>query len=140
MQQLLEKIFQNPDIVALSIAVTVSVLLMSWWHYKTDVRFDIKDIIIDTATGKVSLYKIGQIVALIISTWIIVHETKSNRLSEWLFLSYMAIWSGTNLAKAIIEKNNTKNNEVSKTSIEYTPKPKYSEEPVPNQRYVEEDK
>jgi hypothetical protein len=139
MQELLQRIAQNPDLIILSLAVISSILLVSWWHYKRDVRFDIKDIIVDTSTGKVSLYKIGQVVALIISTWIIIHETKNNRLSEWLFLSYMAIWSGTNLAKAIIEKNNPKNNEVSRTTMEYTPKSKYSQEPVPNQRYAEED-
>jgi hypothetical protein len=139
MQELLQRIAQNPDLIILSLAVISSILLVSWWHYKRDVRFDVKDIIVDTSTGKVSLYKIGQVVALIISTWIIVHETKSNRLSEWLFLSYMAIWSGTNLAKAIIEKNNPKNNEVTRTTVEYDPKSKYSQEPVPNQRYAEED-
>lgn len=124
---------QITDITVLIAVAVVFLLLLIKWHMSKDAKFDVKDIIVETSTGKVSLYKIGQVIALWVSTWIIIHETKEGRLTDWLFLSYMALWSGTNLAKSLIRTlNNNKqyNTELQQPFIET----KFEEEPPTSKR------
>jgi hypothetical protein len=73
------------------------------WHRSSKMLFNLSDIIVDTETGRVSLYKVGQIIALIVSSWMAIHETRAGRLSEWLFIGYMVAWSGSNLVKRYID-------------------------------------
>lgn len=76
------------------------VILMAIAQKKDD-KFDMRDLIVDEC-GKVSLMKTGQLVALIVSTWALVHEVRVNRLSEWLFFGYMMAWAGANVAAKYI--------------------------------------
>lgn len=82
--------------------------LMVYWHADKNTHFDIRDLLIDSKTKELSLYKVGQLVALIISTWVLVHETRAGRLSEYLYAGYMIAWSGTNLIKKYLEKSEPK--------------------------------
>jgi hypothetical protein len=75
-----------------------------YWHFDKSTKFDVRDLMIDKETDRLSLYKIGQFFALLVSTWILIHETRNGRLSEWLFAFYMAAWSGANLMNKYLDK------------------------------------
>lgn len=47
--------------------------------------------------GQVSLIKIMQFVGFIVATWVIVVYTVRGALTEWLFTSYFAVASGTQI-------------------------------------------
>lgn len=86
----------------LAIAAAFGLVLYLW--QRTDDDFDLRDLIVDSVTGKASLFKIGQFVALVVSTWALVHETRRGFLTEWLFGLYMLSWAGANIANKITEK------------------------------------
>lgn len=87
----------NLDFFILLTLMVGGMTLLIYWHLDKSNRFDLRDLLIDSQTKLLSLYKIGQVMALIVSTWIVVHETRGNRLSDLFFLSYISIWSGVNL-------------------------------------------
>lgn len=74
------------DVVVLIVASACFVGLIFFWHVTKEVAFDLKNILINNDSGKFSLYKLGQLVALCVSTWVLIHETRTGRLSEWLFV------------------------------------------------------
>ena len=50
----------------------------------------------DKQTNTLSLSKLGQFIALVASTWVLIHQTRAGNLTEWLLLAYLATWSGAN--------------------------------------------
>jgi hypothetical protein len=93
----------NYENLFLFVTASFMVALIARWHLSSDVSFDVKQAIVDDK-GNFSLYKFGQLIALLASTWVVVNETKMGRMSEWLFIGYMVAWSGTNLANKYIDK------------------------------------
>lgn len=92
----------NLDTLAL-IAATLAVLWIVWrWHRDPTSPFDIADLMTDAA-GKVSLFKTGQLIALLASTWGFVVLTRAEKLTEWYFAGYMLAWAGANIAKVAID-------------------------------------
>jgi hypothetical protein len=92
----------NLDTAVLIIG-TLVVLVSAWlWQRRTDNKFDLLDLISDE-TGKLSLSKTGQFVALLVSTWGFVALTRAGNLTEWYFMAYMAAWAGANIARQVIE-------------------------------------
>jgi hypothetical protein len=87
----------------LLIGLVLSLALLYRWQCKDD-QFDLRWLLVDTTTEKVSLFKLGQLVALAVSTWAIVVETRAGHLTEWLFLAYIGVWSGANVGNKIIGK------------------------------------
>ena len=73
------------------------------WHNSPHNTFDLTDAIIGE-DGKFSLFRAGQAVALIVSTWAFVVLVQRNALTEYYFYGYMGIWSGINLAKNLLKK------------------------------------
>lgn len=65
--------------------------------------FDIKSTITDE-TGRFSLSKFGQLVAMITSTWVLIYQTRHAALTEWLFAGYMAAWAGANLLNKYLDR------------------------------------
>lgn len=104
MVSLLENI--KIDNVVLLVASLFLVILLLLWHKDKSVDFDMKTALM--YEGKFSLSKFGQFIALMTSTWIIIHQTRAGQLSEWLFTGYMLAWSGANLLSRYIDKNNKK--------------------------------
>ena len=93
------------DTIALMLA-TFGLLIVLWgWHSSHGVRFNLTEMPIDSTTNRVSLMKCGQALALLISTWVLIHETRAGRLTEYLFVGYMVAWSGANLAKRWIDRD-----------------------------------
>ena len=96
--------FQSPDNLVLFLASVAIVVSIIYWHFDKKTIFDVRDLLIDKTTQRLSLYKIGQFFALMVSTWALIHETRYGRLTEWLFGAYMVAWSGANLANKYLDK------------------------------------
>jgi hypothetical protein len=91
------------DDIALLLIAAVLFAILARWQLDKQNPFNLQSVVVDTTTGQASLFKIGQLFALIISSWIMVNETRAGRLTEWLFLGYMIAWSGANLANKMID-------------------------------------
>lgn len=92
----------TPETLALMIFSIAGVLVLYTWHRQSD-TFDLRHLVVDSKTDRVSLMKCGQLFALLVSTWVLIRETNNNRLTEWLFGSYMVAWSGVNLVRRYID-------------------------------------
>ncbi len=82
---------------------TLFLACVVWRWQRASDSFDLRKVIVD-AGGDVSLAKIGQVVALLVSTWVLIHETRAGKVNEWLFGGYMLAWAGTNLISKAIDK------------------------------------
>lgn len=94
-----------PYLTELSLAlitIVFSIILIKW-HTNPNNNFDLSHCLTDE-TGKVSLFKIGQASALIVSTWAFIIMVQKDKMTEYYFYGYMGIWSGINLAKNIFGK------------------------------------
>lgn len=81
-----------------------TVLVSAWfWQRNPSIKFDLLDLISDSETGKLSLFKTGQLVALLTSTWGFIALTRAGTLSEVYFLTYMAAWAGANIANKALD-------------------------------------
>lgn len=78
----------------------VTVLLL--WHHG-DNKFDFRETLIEN--GKISLSRLGQLTALVISTEVIVYQTIKGQLTEWLFTGYIVTWAGTYIANKFSPKD-----------------------------------
>ena len=94
----------NPETLVLGIGTILFLIILSWWHARKNVEFDVKDIFIDGRTNRLSLAKLGQFVAMLVSTWIIIYQTRHGLLTEWLFTGYMLAWAGANIAGKWLDK------------------------------------
>ena len=104
------------DLIVLAISSAIILAFLVYWHLDKSTRFDVRDLMVDHKTKILSLNKIGQLFALLVSTWIIIHETRLGRLSEFLFTGYMAVWSGASILSKYMD--NKKRSEESKNSEE----------------------
>lgn len=71
--------------------ITVFLVVMVYLQTRKD-ALDLRWLILDTS-GKPSIHKIGQLVALMVSTWGFVVLTLKGNLSESYFGIYMAVWT-----------------------------------------------
>jgi hypothetical protein len=85
------------DLLVLCISAVVFLGMMINWHTRPNNSFDLKDTFVDKS-GTLSLSKLGQMIAMLVSTWIIIYQTRHNLLTEWLFTGYMLAWAGANVA------------------------------------------
>lgn len=89
------------------------------WHER-DSFLDLRTILIDKETDRVSLHKFGQFIALTVSTGAFWYEMLHGRLSEWLFISYMLAWSGANIASKWLDnkRSNSESSEYDNRKID----------------------
>lgn len=93
------------EVFALSAAGGLAFLFVLRWHLSKDSRLDLQYLLIDTETKQLSIFKLGQVLALFVSTWILIRETNHDRLNEWLYAGYMFAWAGVNIANRVISKD-----------------------------------
>lgn len=88
----------DPMAAVLACAVLAGVLLAWRATRNQGSRFNFEDILLDSRTGRTSLSKVGQFIALSVSSWGFVFLTLAGKLSEWYFTTYMLAWAGANVA------------------------------------------
>jgi hypothetical protein len=93
----------NPMGISLVLVLAIFVIALIVVQVRKD-TYDLRYLIIDPDTKQPSIYKIGQLTALLVSTWGFVNLTMSDKLTEFYFTGYMAIWAGTNVANTVAQK------------------------------------
>lgn len=83
----------NPTSVLLYAILVIAMTAFIVAQCKKD-GFDLRSIVLNDE-GKVSLHKLGQLVALLISSWGFIYVVMHNALTEWFFFMYMVVWSGS---------------------------------------------
>lgn len=78
-------------------AALVLILAFSW-HKDKGIDFDLRQTVIDSATGKIAIEKVGYMTALCVSTWGFVALTLENHLSEWYFTAYISAFAAARIA------------------------------------------
>lgn len=91
----------NSDTLVLAIFSLLFALVLGLWHIQKDTTFDLRTALM--VDDKFSLNKVGQLIALLTSTWIIVYQTRHGQLTEWIFSGYMIAWSGANLLSKYLD-------------------------------------
>ena len=87
--------------ILLGIGMAAYSLTLFVWH-KDKSRFDFRDTLIED--NRLSLSRLGQLTALVVSTSILIHQTVSGKLTEWLFIGYMTAWAGAYIAAKLAAK------------------------------------
>jgi hypothetical protein len=104
--EFLQSVLNNLELWVLIVTSIGIFFLLVYWHLDKTTRFDLRDLLIDSKDGQLSLFKVGQVLALMVSTWVLINETRNARLTEFLFIGYMVAWSGANVLSKYM---NTKN-------------------------------
>lgn len=95
----------NLEIWLLYIGIFVFFFIIYKWHTDKSNVVDVRSLLM---TGdKMSLSKMGQFVAMIVSTWVIIYQTRAALLTEWLFTGYMLAWAGTGVVNKFLNKTNS---------------------------------
>lgn len=92
------------DIATISLFVILSLGAWILWKVQKDPtnNFKFEDMLKDE-TGKPSAFRLAIFVSLATSTWIIMYIVlKTNTLDVWMFIVYLAIWSGAKIAETIL--------------------------------------
>ena len=90
------------ELSILFVSIILSVIIYKW-HTNPENTFNLAHALMDD-TGKTSLFRIGQAVCLISSTWGFVVLIQQGKLTEMYFTTYMGIWAGVGLANKIFGK------------------------------------
>lgn len=93
----------NPMAFALVLIILLIVVLLLLVQLRKD-TYDLRYLILDTESKQPSIYKIGQLFALLVSTWGFVYLTLHDRLTEFYFTAYMSIWAVTNVGNNMFQK------------------------------------
>lgn len=76
------------------------------WRIQTkNDHLDLRWLILDSVTKQPSIHKLGQTVALAISSWGFVYQTLHGGLTEWLMTVYCGVWAATNVANALARRD-----------------------------------
>ena len=104
MNQFIESL--NLETITLYIAAFIAVYILAQWHFSKDTAFDLKSAI--SEDGRFSLSKFGQLVALFLSSWVLVYQTRHSALTEWLYMSYISTWAVANGFSKYLETKKSK--------------------------------
>ncbi len=99
---MMEFLKEYGSILALLILSAVSVMLITSWQ-RNHPNFDLSDILTGD-NGRVSLSKLGQATALVVSTWGFISLVAQGKLTEFYFVGYMVAWSATRLTNQYLGK------------------------------------
>lgn len=67
--------------------------LLARAHTATDNNFDVKYLLVDDKTDRVSLKKLGALVGLLISSWIVLFMTVKGWMTEGILGLYLFVWA-----------------------------------------------
>lgn len=103
----------NSMSIALMLIAALALSIL-WIVQKRRDNFDLRWIIADEQTKQPSIHKVGQLTALIMSTWLLVYLTLHDKMDGTYFTTYMAIWAGAQVANKYLS---TKDKEAEKPDL-----------------------
>ena len=100
--------YDRTDIPAVLMGVGLSIycLILLKWHVQNG-AFDFRKALLDPPEpGSVSLSRLGQLTALVVTTSVVVYQTVKGNIPEWMFAAYGVTWAGTYIAAKYAKKRN----------------------------------
>lgn len=91
----------NIETITLIVGFVGAVIVLIIWHLGSK-QFDASQIVSNT-DGTFSLSKFGQLLSLLVSTWIIIYQTRHGLLTEFLWSAYLLTWAGANAYTKYLE-------------------------------------
>jgi hypothetical protein len=102
------------DTVVLAFCSFIIIVFVLSWHKDKASNLDIRQLLMKD--DRLNLGKAGQLIALLVSTWILIYQTRKGMLTDWLFTGYMIAWSGANLASKYIDTRSPTNTQTYQSS------------------------
>ena len=96
--------------VVTMLVVLILAAMMLWNAQKSSNKIDFKDLILDFDVNRVSLSKLGTLIAMIVTSWIMISLTIQNQMTEAYILAFGSMWAGAGLGAQLIK---TRDKEVS---------------------------
>jgi len=93
-------ILTNTMVSILSISIILFIIILLYLQYKPD-NFDLRSLLLGQ-NNKPSINKLGQLIALFLSSWGFVFLTLHDKLTETYFGVYMSVWAGANFLNKYI--------------------------------------
>lgn len=78
----------------LFVTMTAAIFLLIYMQCKKD-ALDLRWLILDDTNGRPSIHKIGQGLALIVSTWGFIYQITHDKFNDNYLLIYMGVWAGS---------------------------------------------
>jgi hypothetical protein len=90
------------------IVLVVLLLAACWVVWKAQQRtdFDFADMLKDDTTGKPTALRMAILGSFAISSWVVMHDTLGNNLSDQQFWAYLVTWSGAAILRYVAERWN----------------------------------
>jgi len=102
--------FTDPLMTLFLVGLVIIGAVLVWWHIK-DGEFDLRDLLLDTKTRRVSIEKVGMVTALITSTWGFVSQIQDGKMTEWYFAGYITLWGGFRGVSKWLDNRNAQESE-----------------------------
>lgn len=90
----------NINLISFLVVAIPLVWILVYWHRDSETKINLTHLVIDDK-GKTSIWKIGQVLALVVTTWYFVLEAQLHTLRWEVFATYIAVWTGVSLTKAL---------------------------------------
>ena len=78
--------------ITFGLFMAVFIVLLFRLHNSKHSKFMVDNLLVDDTTGKASTSKMGELIALVVSTWIVVHLTINSTLTADFMGMYLAAW------------------------------------------------
>jgi hypothetical protein len=96
-----------PILESILFIVFISCICLLVYAQTREDKFDLRWFILDDVTKRPSIYKVGQAIALTVSTWGFVVLVERNLLTEMYFSLYMGIWAGSTALNRFMDAKST---------------------------------
>src|SRR5271163_4132425 len=83
--------------------VIAGIGILVYAQYKKD-SFDLRFLVVDPQTKQPSVHQLGQVTALIISSWGFIVLVLHGQLTEVYFTTYMVAWAGANALNTFMNR------------------------------------
>lgn len=93
----------NADLATVTLVAMLLVAAWIMWKAQKRSDFDFAQMLLDEA-GKPSALRLSIMGSFAISSWVVMHDTLDNTLTDWEFVSYLAVWSGAKVADTFAQK------------------------------------
>ena len=86
----------------LFVTMTAFIVILAYLQYKRD-ALDLRWLLLDDKSGRPSIHKIGQLLALMVSTWGFVYQMTHNTFTETYLTVYMGVWAGVGAVNKLLD-------------------------------------
>ena len=91
----------DASLVVLLVMSLVIIATVVSWHFDKKEDFHLQQVLIDNVSGKIVIEKVGYMVALAVSTWIMITLTIFGKMTEGYLAGYLAIFALSRAASSL---------------------------------------